>query len=212
MEEIKKLRQETLQKERDTKNNGNPIYYDCHRCNKKVMDESVGMCKCKGETKHLLCEDCTKQRNMEKKIKNLKIGELKQRLSDLISYHTKRKEDAIKYNSEFYNKLNSIKEVEMMEKLPPKFLQAYLFLKQAYYSNYQEELLKHSNFDKESFLDRLEKEIEISEKSVGFITDDKIDLPKDYPLCVFIRDEHEETVLKAKENLLALVQEQAEKM
>jgi len=61
MEKVKQFQQKAIKEKRDKENNGNPIYFDCHRCNKKVIDEEVGICKCQTKTKHLLCLDCQKQ-------------------------------------------------------------------------------------------------------------------------------------------------------
>src|SRR5207253_9474183 len=96
----------------------------------------------------------------------MKVQQLKDRINNLISHYTHQKNQATQINQQLFTKLNSLKELEALEKLPSQFLTAYLLYRQAFYSNYQKEHLQQANFDRESYLNRLEKEIEIVETNL----------------------------------------------
>ena len=56
-----------------------------------------------------------------------------------------------------------------MNKLGSEYLQAYLLTKNARYSNYQQELLKNTNFTPESYLERIASELEDTERKIKVI-------------------------------------------
>ncbi|KLL02655.1 MAG: hypothetical protein MRERV_80c005 [Mycoplasmataceae bacterium RV_VA103A] len=115
----------------------------------------------------------------------MEINELKTKINQLINHYTNKKQEATQIIQQLFTKLNSLKELEALEKLPPQFLTAYLLYRQAFYSNYQEEHLQQANFDREKYLERLEKEIELTaeirkqdiiDDLLGLITNDQINI------------------------------------
>ncbi|KLL02678.1 MAG: hypothetical protein MRERV_78c006 [Mycoplasmataceae bacterium RV_VA103A] len=92
----------------------------------------------------------------------METNELKTQINNLISHYTNKKQESTQIIQQLFTKLNSLKELELLEKLPPQFLTAYLLYRQAFYSNYQEEHLRQANFDREKYLERLSKEIELT--------------------------------------------------
>ncbi|CAG8814817.1 9708_t:CDS:1, partial [Racocetra persica] len=118
-------------------------------------------------------------------VKIMEINELKTKINQLINHYTNKKQEATQIIQQLFTKLNSLKELEALEKLPPQFLTAYLLYRQAFYSNYQEEHLQQANFDREKYLERLEKEIELTaeirkqdiiDDLLGLITNDQINI------------------------------------
>jgi hypothetical protein len=64
----------------------------------------------------------------------VEIKDLKARIRKLIKFYTEQKDEATQTNQELYRKLDSVGELELIEKLPIHFLEAYLLFRQAHYS------------------------------------------------------------------------------
>lgn len=90
--------------------------------------------------------------------------EIKARIQTLINQQTKIKEQSTTILNQLFKKLENIREVELISKLPSQYLEAYLVYRQAFYSNYQAEHLKQAEFSQASYLERISSEVDLLEK------------------------------------------------
>lgn len=89
--------------------------------------------------------------------------ELKEKIQKLIDFSLKLGERSKNLNKLLYQQLYEITELEKLEKLEGKFLEAYLLWKSITRANYQPELLKVAPTDREKLLAVIEKEVELIE-------------------------------------------------
>ncbi|CAH1759038.1 19808_t:CDS:2 [Entrophospora sp. SA101] len=72
---------------------------------------------------------------------------------------------ATQINQQLYKKLDAIKELEALERMPEHFLKAYLIFKQAAYSNYQDNFLEQAQFNNpEQLIKKYSEEIGLVEQ------------------------------------------------
>ena len=90
---------------------------------------------------------------------------IKTNIQTLIDEQMKIKVNNTQLLQALFRKLENIRELEQIEQMPPHILNAYITYKQAWYSNYQAEHLKINQFDKEGYLDKLEKEVKMIKDS-----------------------------------------------
>jgi hypothetical protein len=96
---------------------------------------------------------------------NQNILELKKQINENINKLTKFKEIIITSVSFLFQQLNNINQLEKIQKLPSKYLAAYMLLNEAEYSNYQTELFPYVKIDNtDNLIERITSELKISEK------------------------------------------------
>ena len=93
------------------------------------------------------------------------LQELKSKIQEEINYYTKSKENSLVFIQQLFKQLENINQLEKIQNLPIKYLEAYLLLNQAKYSNYQTELFQYSQFNNiDSLIDKITFELEILEQ------------------------------------------------
>ena len=95
----------------------------------------------------------------------MSINELKERIQKLISKVDNWANRSKNLNRLLYQQLYEVIELERLEKLEGKFLQAYLLWKSIMRANYQPNLLNISPNDKEKLLEAIETEVNSIEKN-----------------------------------------------
>jgi hypothetical protein len=96
---------------------------------------------------------------------NQNILELKKKINENINKLTKFKEIIITSISFLFQQLNNINQLEKIQKLPSKYLAAYMLLNEAEYSNYQTELFPYVKIDNtDNLIERITSELKISER------------------------------------------------
>ena len=108
---------------------------------------------------------------------NNKVREtIKERIQKLINYSDKLGDRSKNLNKLLYQQLSEVDELERLEKLEGKYLEAYLLWKSIKRANYQIKLLKLAPEDKEKLLNLIEKEVELIEtKNQKEISNELID-------------------------------------
>ena len=93
------------------------------------------------------------------------LQELKSKIQEEINYYTKSKENSLVFIQQLFKQLENINQLEKIQNLPIKYLEAYLLLNQAKYSNYQTELFQYSQFNNiDSLINKITFELEILEQ------------------------------------------------
>ena len=90
----------------------------------------------------------------------LTIKDLKDQISSLLSTSLEKQSEWKQRVDYLFRKQKDLQELEKLSKLGPQYLHAYLLLRRAYYSNYQDNLLPLDQFNQEEFLAKLSQEIE----------------------------------------------------
>jgi len=90
----------------------------------------------------------------------LTLKDLKDQLSQLLTTSLDKKTEWQQRVDYLFRKQKDLQEIEKLDKLGPEYLQAYLLLRKAFYSNYQSNLLPYNQFSQEEYLNKLASEIE----------------------------------------------------
>ncbi|RHZ37315.1 hypothetical protein [endosymbiont GvMRE of Glomus versiforme] len=99
----------------------------------------------------------------------LTIQSLRKQIQPLLSFTLEQKQEWQQKTDFLFSKNRALEKLEKISKLGHQYLQAYLLTKNARYSNYQQELLKHTNFTPESYLERIASELEDTERRIKAI-------------------------------------------
>jgi hypothetical protein len=93
----------------------------------------------------------------------MEVKELKEKIQKLINFATKLGERSKNLTRLLYQQFSEVVELERLEKLDGKYLEAYLLWKSIMRANYQPKLLKVAPRERERLLETVEKEIELIE-------------------------------------------------
>ena len=93
----------------------------------------------------------------------MKTNELKEKIQKLINFAAKLGERSKNLSRLLYQQFYEIAELERLENLDGKYLEAYLLWKSIMRANYQPELLKITPQARQELLTAIEKEIELIE-------------------------------------------------
>ncbi|RHZ36260.1 Single-stranded DNA-binding protein [endosymbiont GvMRE of Glomus versiforme] len=96
----------------------------------------------------------------------LTIQSLRKQIQPLLSFTLEQKQEWQQKTDFLFSKNRALEKLEKISKLGSQYLQAYLLTKNARYANYQQELLKHTNFTPESYLERMASELEDTERRI----------------------------------------------
>ena len=95
----------------------------------------------------------------------MEIQELKNKIQQLINYASRLNERSKNLTKLLFQQLDEVKELETLERLTGKFLEAYLLWKSIKRANYQEKHLRTVPQNSQELLETINKEIELIEKN-----------------------------------------------
>ncbi len=90
----------------------------------------------------------------------LTVKDLKEEINNLLSTSLEKQSEWKSRVDYLFKKKRDLEEIEKLDKLGAEYLSAYLLIRQAHYSNYQDNLLSHNQFNQEKYLNKLASEIE----------------------------------------------------
>ena len=88
------------------------------------------------------------------------VKDLREQISQLLSTSLDKKTEWQQRTDYLFKKKRDLEQWDQLTHLGEKYLSAYLLLRRAYYSNYQDNLLPHNQFNQEEYLTKLQVEIE----------------------------------------------------
>ena len=88
------------------------------------------------------------------------ITTLKEQISQLLNTSLEKLTEWKSRVDYLFRKQKDLQEIDKLSKLGSEYLQAYLLIRKAYYSNYQNNLLPHNQWNHEEYLAKLQSEIE----------------------------------------------------
>ena len=88
------------------------------------------------------------------------IKDLQKQISSLLTTSLTKKKEWAERTEYLFRKRKDLEEIEKLSKLGEEYLSAYLLLRQAHYSNYQDKLLALNQFNQPEYLTKIAQEIE----------------------------------------------------
>jgi hypothetical protein len=88
------------------------------------------------------------------------LKDLREQISTLLSLSLDQQSQWKQRTDYLFKKKRDLEEVDKLTKLGEEYLSAYLLIRRAFYSNYQDNLLSHNHWNQEEYLTKLQGEIE----------------------------------------------------
>ena len=90
----------------------------------------------------------------------LTVKDLKEAINNLLNTSLEKQSEWKQRTDYLFRKRKDLEQLDQFTKLGSEYLQAYLLIRKAHYSNYQDNLLSHNQFSQEEYLNKLASEVE----------------------------------------------------